>query len=71
MILEQVRNRAKEQGIELSGRLFQASGDAPLPSLKAKEAEKENMEKVISMESSLNAQLSQSQSTGNLNKLIN
>lgn len=64
MLLEQVRTRAKNQGIELSGRLFNSTGDAPMPNLKVKEAEKENMEKVINLETTLNAQISQSQSTG-------
>lgn len=64
MLLEQVRTRAKAQGIELSGRLFSQTGDGPLPNLKMKDAEKENMEKVLSMETTLNAQISQSQSTG-------
>lgn len=65
MLLDQVRDRAKSMGIELSGRLF--SSDLQQQNVKMKNAEKENIEKVRSIESSVNAQISLSQSTGMYN----
>lgn len=56
MLLAQVKERAKQLGLELKGRLFVHENLCP-SSTKHKIAEKENIFKVIKLENKINAQI--------------
>lgn len=59
-LLAQVKERAKSHGIELRGRLF---SDHPHNAVRAKSAEKENMNKMMKLEHRINSRLGFSKSS--------
>lgn len=57
VLLSQIKEKAKSYGVELRGRLFCTVDNLGSSSLRTKNPEKENINKVLKLEHKVNAQL--------------